>query len=443
MTGIQQFDFRGRIDLSGYAAYWQSMHPDLEPPPFRFSYLPPGTLDSTSGNWTDDILLELRWTPGQPPSNYPLRAISVIEPLLEQDVFSDQVDANLDTIKDRFLDEIPQGQILQNPTIKQRILMGVFSPGLASNMTNWTTWSCGDYQTRVLGWLDGIRTSDDPQVRQQLAGLDYGPVQAYRGGHQAVVVFPRGTDWRETGTVLDPWPNQRPEVFSMEQWTDRFSWGHGVGEGSDRYPQMYGNPSAYPGSTVPSGRLQSRRIGVNSPVAALVTAADGRRVGMLPDGTLVNEIEGADFYPIPKGGDEYQWYFGLPEGEYQVTLNGTSAGPAHVLVADQDNRLVTYGPQTIGPGAQASLSIGPAGIDQPLVLPSGEPVQPIEVTEENAAELDFGAAGPWAGSEALAGLPAAGVRAGYLVGLFLCTWGPLAAWSALVLRRGRRGAGSN
>lgn len=441
-TGLLRFDFRGRVDLSNYLNYWQQLNPRLQPPPFRFDYSPAGTVDSVSGDWSDNILLEVRWTPESARSSIPVRAISIIEPLLEQEVDSDTIAENLDTIKSRFMDEIPHGQITQDPTIKQRILMGTFfSPGLASNMTNWTTWSCGDYQTRVLAWLDAVRTHSDPDVRAQLAGLDYGPVQAYRGGHQAVVVFPRGTNWEDTGTVLDPWPSQQPEIFSTEEWKDRFSWGHGVGEGGGRYPQMYGNPSAYPGSTVPNSRLHARRIGVNSPVGALVVASDGRRLGMLPDGEFVNEIEGADMYPFPKSAGEYQWYFGLPDGAYELSLTGLGGGETHVIVGDETGELVTYGPQTVPAGQAARLMIDPGSIAQPLELPNGEQVGPISVTDANVEQLDFGE--PASGAGVAARLPEGSTRLSYLLGLFLCTWGPAAAaWTALSLRAGRKRSGS-
>lgn len=435
-TGLLRFTFRGRVDLSSYVDYWQRINPQLETPPFRFDYIPAGTLDSVSGDWTDNILLEVFWTPESARTSVPVRAISVIEPLLEQEVDPATADANLDTIRSRFLDEIPTGQVQQDPSVLQRILMGVgASPGLANNMTNWTTWSCGDYQTRVLAWLDSIRTSSDPEVRAQLAGLDYGPVQAYRGGHQAVVVFPRGTDWQDSGTVLDPWPNQQPEIFSMDQWRDRFSWGHGIGESGNNYPHMFGNPSAYPGSTVPNSRLHTRRIGVNSPVGALVTADDGRRLGMLPDGEFVNEIEGADFYPFPGDPDHFQWYFGLPEGTYELALTGLAEGDTHVVVANESGEMVTYGPQEVAVGEAATLAVA-GSITQPLELPDGRQIKAIPVTDNNVDQLEFGE--PEAGTAVDPDLIDSTARIGYLLVLLLCTLGPAAGiWATISLRRGR------
>jgi hypothetical protein len=437
-TKVMRFDFNSRLDMSKYTAYWKTIDPDSDPPPFRFTYSPPGNRDTVSGAWSDTIALDVVWKSDSTVTRLPLRAVSILEPQLEQEVSPSQVEANLETIKSRFGSEIPVGQIRKDPSLIQSILMTVFSAGTANNMTNWETFACGDYQTRVLDWLDKIRTDPDPAVRAQLAGLDYGPVQAYRGGHQAVVLFPRGTDWHETGTVLDPWPNQRPETFSIVQWGKRFTWGIGVGEGGGEYPHLYGNPPRYPGVEIPSSRAHPRRIGLNSPVAAMVTASDGRRIGRTADGEWVNEIDGADFYAEPRGGEAFSYYFGLPGGDYQLTMVGTADGDFHVLVADENGDLVTYGPQAIGVGETATLPVTMDTIEQRLELPSGETVEPIAVTDDNVADLDFG---PAEETAAAVNMPPM-VRFGYLALLAACGLIPLGGGMLFWAWRGSRGAKS-
>jgi hypothetical protein len=172
----------------------------------------------------------LTWLDQDPP-NIPLRAVSVLQPELEVEIDPELTAELIKELQEKFINEIPSGQVVTNPSLIQSALSALFSPGSANNLTG-GSFACGDYQTRVIRWLDAIRTDPDPAVRAQLAGIDYGPVQAYLGGHQAVVVFPRGTDWRQSGTVLDPWPNQRPEVFTIDRWNKRFTWGVGVGEGA-------------------------------------------------------------------------------------------------------------------------------------------------------------------------------------------------------------------
>ena len=384
----RSFDLRGRLDFALWPDYWGAMLPDGGTPPFVLTYLPAGTTETVSGGWTAEGPLTLtRAADGE--LAIPLRAVSVLQPELEVEIDPDLTAELLGALGEQFLDEIPVGQVNQNPSLIQSALGVVFAPGKVNNMTNWTTFACGDYQTRVIKWLDAMRTHPDPLVRAQLAGLDYGPIQAYRGGHQAVVVFPRGTDWQETGTVFDPWPNQRPEIWTMQRWTDKFWWGVGVGEGGRDYPHMFGNPSHYSGTSIARERLHPRKIAVNSPVAVLVVAADGRRLGMTADGEFVNEIEGADLYPEPRGDGEYAWYFGLPQDEYEVQFTGTADGEMHVLVGDQDGRLVTYGPQPIERGGTAALSLNPDSIDEALELADRQ-VAPIAVTDDNVAELELG-----------------------------------------------------
>lgn len=433
-TGFLQFRFNGRLDVTRYATFWES-YSGAMPPPLRFIYSPPGTVDTVAGSWTNTAQLELVWNAEGAGGPFPLQAVTVLAPELTQEVSDETATANLDALATDFLNEIPAGQVTTDPTLKQRALGVFFAPGTVNNMTNWTTFACGDYQTRVLRWLESIRTHPDPQVRAQLGGLDFGPIQAYNGGHQAVVLFRRGTDWRQTGTVLDPWPSQRPQVWTMEEWTARFTWGIGVGEGGVEYPHMGGGASGYRGTDMPPERLHPVRFGVNSPVDVLVTASDGRRVGHLPGGEFVNEIEHADFYPTERSGGEYQWYFGLPQAEYEVEFTGTGEGDVHILVAGQDGELVTYGPQPIESGQTAHLSFDGGSIDQPLTSPSGDSVEPIEVTDDNVGEIDWGDRLEGAADGSGVSSPA---RVGYLVGLALCLLLPAGGvWLFLVRRMGR------
>lgn len=429
---MRTYDLRGRLDFSAWAEAWPSAFADQAPTPFLLEYLPAGTVETVSGGWTTTGPLVLACT-GEGVASVPLRAVSVLQPELEVEIDPDLTAELIENLGRSFVQTIPTGQVQTDPSLIQRALGVVFSPGTANNMTTWTTFACGDYQTRVIQWLDSIRTNPDPEVRAQLAGIDYGSIQAYRGGHQAVVVFPRGTDWRESGTVFDPWPNQRPEVWTMKRWTERFAWGVDPGEGAGQYPHLFGNPSHYAGTEIPRPRLHPRRIAVNSPVAVLVTAANGNRVGMLEDGEFVYEIEGADFYPTPRSGQEYQWYFGLPEGDYTVHLTGTDEGQVHVLVGNEAGELVTYGPQPIARQETATLELNPASIQLPLSFEHGE-IDPVRLTEANVGSIDFGEPLPGSGAR-----PAAPVRWIYLGLLGLaCLIPPMALLGFLTLRPLRR-----
>jgi hypothetical protein len=95
---------------------------------------------------------------------------------------------------------------------------GIGTDGMTVNLSSWIDketfdpYVCGGYQSKVLDFLERMRKTN------QLEGYDYGPIQSWDGYHQAVVVYPKGTDWSKTGVVLDPWINQKPENFTIQDW---------------------------------------------------------------------------------------------------------------------------------------------------------------------------------------------------------------------------------
>jgi hypothetical protein len=134
-------------------------------------------------------------------------------------------------ILDSYASKIPKG-----------IVTGGFSNNVLSFLDNrFKDYTCGGYQAKVLAFLDAIKWSQDPAERAMLDKFDYGPIQAYYGGHQAVVIYPKGTNWIETGTVLDPWPTQSPKTYTIQEWAVRFGQGsyHGIGASSpyEKFPE--------------------------------------------------------------------------------------------------------------------------------------------------------------------------------------------------------------
>jgi hypothetical protein len=112
-----------------------------------------------------------------------------------------------------------------------------------------------------------------------------------------------------------------------------------------------------------------------------ITFPDGRRIGSLPDGTIVNELPGeVDMYsfPLPESPGHAQWVFFLPETEFAVKLEGTGEGDFHVLVASPDEN-IGYGPQAITAGASASLVVPSSGGPTVLLLPNGQSVEPMRL----------------------------------------------------------------
>lgn len=389
-SGLQIAEFRSAFwDMNTYSAYWESQAEGVEVPTFRFKIDPPGFHEEISGKWTNPDILFTEWTTADPTKVIALSFRSIWDP--DRGPYTaEDVRGELDALIDRFLVETPIGQVVNDPSFIQNGLAGIFPAGWVNNWTG-GGYACGDYQTIVLNWLDGIRRHPNPQIRAQLKGLDYGPVQAYSGGHQAVAVFPRGTDWKVTGTMFDPWPEQIPRVFTMEEWRGRFPRGIGAGQGAENYPHIYGGDPLYRNEPLPvNERLHTRQIGVNSPVNVMVVAADGRRIGMLEDGTIVNEIPNADFYPTPKGDGTTHWQFGLPPGEYEVDITGTGSGDYHVMVGDGQGTMVKYEAQNIAPGEQVNLPVTQDSLEQPMITATGEQLMPTYVTDDNVEQIDFG-----------------------------------------------------
>lgn len=111
----------------------------------------------------------------------------------------------------------------------KKIPNGITSSGEKNNIYDlfgypgYSEFVCGGYQSKVLNLLNSIKFSKDPCEQELLSGWEYGPIQAWWGGHQAVVIYPWATNWMETGLVLDPWPLQTPMAYAMAEWAVMFS----------------------------------------------------------------------------------------------------------------------------------------------------------------------------------------------------------------------------
>jgi hypothetical protein len=141
-------------------------------------------------------------------------------------------------------------------------------------------------------------------------------------------------------------------------------------------------------------------------VVPTITFPDGRRIGSLPDGTIVNELPGeVDMYsfPLPESPGHAQWVFFLPETEFDVELEGTGEGDFHVLVALPDEN-IGYGPQAITAGALASLVVPSSGGPTVLLLPNGQSVEPVRLEgDEIDVAMGIGPENQIAGEDLIAG----------------------------------------
>jgi len=219
---------------------------------------------------------------------------------------------------------------------------------------------CGGYQSTVLDFLEDLRKT------KQMEGYDFGPIQAFGGGHQAVVVYPKGTDWKKTGTVLDPWINQKPEKYTVEEWTSHFPVGVRSSELYEgKYPMCGG--SGYNNSpdvtNVPApvinwyktlskdrqayyeqirakdvkvwarqlkndfpDRNNDIKVIADCPVSLYVTDASGRISGF-PDGKYSAEIPEVSVMTLKLADGTYWTELAYPRNRnLRITLQGTANG---------------------------------------------------------------------------------------------------------------------
>jgi hypothetical protein len=306
----------------------------------------------------------------------------------------------------RFFGTIPSGPA------GGETLSYIGSPGFANNVKDlvgvdgYGAFACGGYQGRVLDMLDVLREKGTADEKAIFEHWDYGPVQAYYGGHQAVVIYPKGGDWQKDGVVLDPWPNQRPETYPIADWKSRFSFGVGPsGVYQGHYPLTGGteyptNQAKLPPElvsvfrTLPPAEKDKLRVmspkeradylralapeqkarvavGTHSPVKLLVTDASGRRVGYLGDGTFVVEIEGTDLDLPPEADGTRGAMFFLPYGAYDVDIRGEAEGRYGVTLAvpafAPGEKVVRYQGVATSAGASMRLRLDPAAAARPAL----------------------------------------------------------------------------
>lgn len=259
---------------------------------------------------------------------------------------------------------------------ERKIPRGLVSNGPDNNKLWWfdkkyDDYVCGAYQSRVLGMLDNIKYGNDPAQKKLLEGYDYGPIQANcgitPGGHQAVVIYPKGTDWRVTGTVLDPWPEQRSKSYTMEEWKKIFP--HGVnpsGYYKGQYPICGGSGYNDPRKTelTPaesewykslSGKRQATyrnikdvverkrrmkmdyankdnetRTMADCPLHLYIIDAAGRISGF-PDGQLRTDIPGVSVNTLQLSDGTFWTELAYPaNADYKIMMKGTGKGAAIV-----------------------------------------------------------------------------------------------------------------
>jgi hypothetical protein len=379
-----------------------------EPPPT--STMTPPSAETPVPTPTDSIVTAIPTdTPTATPIPTPTPSVSPTPcPSLSSD-------GKLAMILKRYFDQIP---------------VGIASSGNRNNiMSVWDDqydqYVCGSYQAKVLQLLGDIKFDADPCVRALLDDWDYGPIESLWGGHQAVVIYPHGTAWTDTGLVLDPWITQRPAVYTIDDWSLQFSAGshHGI-QGSHpyeeqaQYPTVGGNyappgeqkltaaENAFLKSLPPAKqeqlkrmssvnrkawlieamrrRVQNSRVSVNSPLEAYVTDNSGRVSGF-KDGSATADLSDVTFrrFTTVDGLAWTELEYPSDRG-YRVVMVCSGEGQARVLSSLAN----LEGPGTV---YQYDFEVVAGQIYQTDNAPSGVPVtagdQRIEAVVAPAVDL--------------------------------------------------------
>lgn len=378
--------------------------------------LPGNTPVEAKGLWTNreeyekgqTDTIEFTWKPGQKTTG-----TLVVSRRMESKpaAVPGQTANTLQQLTDAYMEQVPAGW--------QMSFLGIPStPGLMNNIIVANLWkenfTCGAYQNRVMDFLDGVRTSPDKNVRSMLAGYEYGPIQTSGGGHVAVVVFPTGTDWTKTGTVLDPWPTQKPAAYDIQSWFlalgpymySAYSPEPAYSTGN-AYPQLTGKPASYPALDDidrPTTKPIKQILVINSPVTVMLKLKDGREAGIMPGKNGINQAQpDVSFYALDKDEGGKSWLFFLPDDAIDVTVYGQNEGTVHVALVTEDG-ISGYGAQPIHEMESATFSIGQGSKPGTLTFESGAVVKPAPIKKDQFAAA-MGVTESAAAPESVAPLP--------------------------------------
>lgn len=305
---------------------------------------------------------------------------------------------------------------------------GSFGSGRLNNIASWIPFTsrfdetvCGMYQSKVLAFMDSLKWSSDPEVRALLEGYDYGPIQAYYGCHQAVVLYPKGSDWKTSGIVLDPWVEQKANYYAAAEWIRMFSLntgvdvgigGSGVYEKYKHYPTVggdYVNPSsikltdaervwvkslpqedrdklkAVPDAAernlmIKNAFLHRGETGlaiVNCPVNVSLVGAGGQTLGFTSSG-FVGRPNGAEVNRMRNGANDWTTFVRFdPTRGFEMRFDAVGSGQVEVDVVhglDRDVRKASKYVVEVGRGER--LTLGVARPNDRLVTGRGGSVSP-------------------------------------------------------------------
>ncbi|MDH7593304.1 MAG: hypothetical protein QHG99_02980 [Methanomicrobiales archaeon] len=270
------------------------------------------------------------------------------------------------------------------------------NPGHATNLISlnnkeYEGYACGGYQGMVLKFLHDIQSN--PAECTLLNGYEFGPIEGSYGGHHAIVIYPEGTSWKETGTVLDPWYHQRPEYMAIGTWEKVFS--PVTGDTSSSYRHIYPTTrdssdfkkSAWTAAEAYTKELSTLGGLIKCPVDLSIDDASGKRKEIRGDGTPVNEIAGGYLLRQADGEGGYEYYFHIDQARpssFTLHMTGQSTGSFEVLLYNRGtNTFSLFGAHTIRRGETATISFTPSNPAPVLQLPDRTSLRPIQFSGSN------------------------------------------------------------
>ena len=231
---------------------------------------------------------------------------------------------------------------------------------------------CNEYKEDILDALEAIR-AENPAVFRNLSygGITSGDYRIVTGtaGHVGVVVYPKGTNYRETGIIIHGTPSPSPltlqsvkyqtqiadadigDLFGRAGWTamnhlynrtpaslfpgkpqeeSRLGFEGRYGDNGPEFT-FDGSTAALPEPPPPMGTCpfapDAVVIATGSPVDLIVTNPRGQRI-VTEDGLLVaQELDGGIFsMAFPHEDGTFGWTLVLPRDDYEVQVIGTRVG---------------------------------------------------------------------------------------------------------------------
>ncbi len=242
-------------------------------------------------------------------------------------------------------------------------------------------------QLETLAFLDFLRSF--PEEAALVDGYDWAPIVTGEG-YRAVAFYPRGKQWND-GYVLDPLWSAEKQAFTWAEWPPARAGAAATVDPDPAYRDLYPATSGgrYPDTYPPIASLrswgeiapaESITVVTMSPVTPLLTDGEGRRSGVLPDGTVVDEIPGTFLMRVELPGEEPKYCLEAEAPSAELTLTGTAGGTFDAVVlrrSGADGRLgADWRGVTISEGEVLTATLPEGSVFTPLRRGDGTEIWP-------------------------------------------------------------------